>query len=263
MNVTLKIIKYQLQDVWRGKWVIFYSLMFLVITDILFRLGGETQRVLVSLMSIVLIVIPLVSIIFGSLYIYNSREFIELLLCQPLDRRHLYLGMYAGVSIPLVSGFAAGILLPVLYTGKSNAEDLQAIGILILSGVCLTLIFLALSFLISVMNQDRIKGLGISIILWLFFTAIYDGLLLVVIYLFADYPLDKPVLVMSFLNPVDLARIFLLMKFDIAVLMGYTGAVFQHFFGSLKGTVMSIFSMICWIILPFLMGLRRFVKKDL
>jgi Cu-processing system permease protein len=263
MNITLKIIKYELQDVLRGKWVIFYTLLFLGITDVLFRFGGDTSRVLVSLMNVVLIIIPLVSILFGSLYLYNSREFIELFLSQPLDRKHLYLGMYTGVAIPLVIGFTVGILLPIIYFGQSSAEDWRAIVILLLSGTGLTMIFLALSFYIAVINQDRIKGLSFSVFLWLFFTVLYDGLLLVLIYVFADYPLDKAVLVFSFLNPVDLARVLLLMEFDISALMGYTGAVFQNFFGSSQGIVVSIFSMVVWIIIPLYFGLRQFTKKDL
>jgi Cu-processing system permease protein len=263
MNITLKIFKYELQDVLRGKWVIFYALLFLGITDALFRFGGDSSRVLVSLMNVVLIVIPLVSIIFGSLYIYNSREFIELFLCQPLDRKHLYFGMYAGVAIPLISGFTAGILLPMIYFGQSSAENWRAIIILLCSGTGLTLIFLALSFYISVSNQDRIKGLSISILLWLFFTVLYDGLILILIYVFADYPLEKAVLVFSFLNPVDLARVLLLMEFDISALMGYTGAVFQNFFGGSQGIVVSIISIIIWISIPLTLGLRRFIKKDL
>lgn len=263
MNITLKIIKYELQDVLRGKWVVFYAMLFLVITDTLFRFGGETSRVLVSLMNVVLIVIPLVSIIFGSLYLYNAREFIELLLCQPLDRKHLYLGMFTGVAIPLVAAFAGGILIPVLYNGVTGPGDWPAIVILVFSGIGLTLIFLALSFYISVSNQDRIKGLGISIILWLFFTVIYDGLLLILIYTFADYPLDRMVLVLSFLNPVDLARVLLLMEFDISALMGYTGAVFQNFFSGSRGIIVSVISMIVWLVIPLYLGLKRFVKKDL
>jgi hypothetical protein len=39
-------------------------------------------------------------------------------------------------------------------------------------------------------------------------------------------------IILSALNPIDLGRILFLMKFDIAALMGYTGAVFQRFFGS-------------------------------
>ena len=263
MNITLKIIKYQLQDVLRGKWIIFYALLFLVITDTLFRFGGDASRVLISLMNVVLIVIPLISIVFGSLYLYNSREFMELLLCQPLNRRQLYFGMFTGVAIPLVFGFVTGTLLPFLYFGFDTVKAGRAILVLLFSGAGLTLIFLALAFLISVSNQDRIKGLGISILLWLFFTVIYDGLVLVLIYVFADYPLDRAVLVLSFLNPVDLGRVLLLMEFDVSALMGYTGAVFQNFFGSSKGIIVSVISMIIWINIPLYFGLRRFVKKDL
>jgi Cu-processing system permease protein len=175
----------------------------------------------------------------------------------------MYFGMYVGVAIPLSFGFVAGVLIPVIYNIPGRPQDWSALIILLLSGVGLTLIFLALSFLISVRHEDRIRGLGMSVILWLFFTVIYDGLMLVLIYLFADYPLDKAVLVFSLLNPIDLARVLLLMEFDISALMGYTGAVFQNFFGGLQGMVVLMISMFIWITLPFYFGLRHFSRKDL
>ncbi|TFH01894.1 MAG: hypothetical protein E4H13_03605 [Calditrichales bacterium] len=263
MNTTLKILTYELRDVLRGKWIVVYALLFLLITDTLFRFGGDAQHVLISLMNVVLTVIPLFSIIFGSLYLYNSREFIELLLSQPINRKQLFIGMYTGIALPLVLGFVAGILIPFIYSGQKSENDLWAVFILLASGTALTLIFLAVSFLISVVNEDRIKGLGMAILLWLFFTVIYDGLVLALIYIFGDYPLERFVLFLSFLNPVDLGRVLLLMEFDVSALMGYTGAVFQNFFGSSTGTIIAAVSLIMWITLPLYFALRRFEKKDL
>ena len=44
--------------------------------------------------------------------------------------------------------------------------------------------------------------------------------------LFADYPIERPMLGLMLANPVDLARVVLLLRFDVSALMGYTGAVF-------------------------------------
>jgi Cu-processing system permease protein len=207
-------------------------------------------------------VIPMVSIIFGSLYLYNSREFIELLLSQPINRKYLYFGMYLGIAIPLTLGFALGTLIPFLYSGMNSLEEIQAIFILLSTGFGLTLIFLALSFFISVFHEDKVKGLGTSILLWLFFTVIYDGLILFVVYIFADYPLERTMLFLSLFNPVDLGRILLMLEFDVSAMMGYTGAVFQQFFSSSMGILVSTGTMIIWIIMPFYLGLKRFVKRD-
>jgi Cu-processing system permease protein len=52
------------------------------------------------------------------------------------------------------------------------------------------------------------------------------------------------------------------MKFDIAALMGYTGAVFQRFFGSSLGVIISVVCLFVWIIVPFFLSSRFFKKKD-
>ena len=45
--------------------------------------------------------------------------------------------------------------------------------------------------------------------------------------------------------------------------MGYTGAVFERFFGSLAGGVLVVGTLLLWIALPLLRGLRDFGRKDL
>jgi len=262
MNTMAKIIKYELQDVLRSKWVIGYALLFLLITDCLLRFGGDTSRVIISLMNVNLTVIPLVSIMFGSLYLYSSREFIELLLSQPINRVHLYFGMYAGIAIPLSAGISIGILIPFFYFGFLTVATLKSLIILVGTGAGLTLIFLAISFLITILNDEKIKGLGILILIWFFFTVIYDGLLLSVVFILSEYPLDKAVLVLSILNPIDLGRVLMILEFDVSALMGYTGAVFQNFFGSSTGVWISLLSMTMWVVMPLFIGLRRFVLKD-
>jgi Cu-processing system permease protein len=262
MKNTVKIIKYQLQDVLRVKWIVVYALFYLAITDILLRFGGDTSRVLVSLMNIVLIMIPLVNIVFGCLYFYNAREFMVLILSQPVKRKSLYLGMYIGFALPLALSFLAGTSIPFLYFGLYSLNDLQQLGFILFTGLLLTLIFLAISFSVSTLVEDKVKGFGFAILLWFFFTVIFDALILFFIYVFGDYPLEKAVLFISVINPVDLARILILMKFNISVLMGYTGAVFHNYFGTDTGMSVSVLSLMIWLFLPLYYGIKRFQKKD-
>ena len=65
------------------------------------------------------------------------------------------------------------------------------------------------------------------------------------------------------LNPIDLARVLLLLKIDIAALMGYTGAVFERFFGSGRGLLVSAGALGLWIAVPAWLAMRRFVRRDL
>jgi Cu-processing system permease protein len=61
-----------------------------------------------------LIVLPLVSIVFGTIHYYNSYEFIELMLAQPMSRQKIILSEYAGVAFSLAGAFLIGVGIPVL-----------------------------------------------------------------------------------------------------------------------------------------------------
>ncbi|QXD15996.1 ABC transporter permease subunit [Rhodocaloribacter litoris] len=261
MHTAAKIIKYELHDVVRSKWVAFYGVFFLLLTEGLLRFGGGEAKALLSLVNVVLMLIPLVGVLFGAMYLYNAREFIEMLLAQPVDRRSLFGGMYLGLALPLALGFAVGVGVPFAVRGGAGAAG-SALALLLALGVGLTFIFVALAFLLALGFEDRVKGLGAAVLVWLGFTVLYDGGVLLFLSLFAGYPLETPVLALMLLNPVDLARVALLMSFDVAALMGYTGALFQRFFGGTAGPLVAAGMLLLWLIAPFLAGLRCFVRRD-
>ncbi len=78
-----------------------------------------------------------------------------------------------------------------------------------------------------------------------------------------DYPLEKAMIAIISLNPIDLARILILLQLDISALMGYTGALYQQFFGSGLGIAFSLILQLLWIVIPMILALKIFKKKDL
>lgn len=261
MKLMTEILKYVIHNTIRSKWVVVYLFFFFFVGYALFAFSGDVNKAYISLMNIVLIVIPLVSLIFGSIYLYNSREFIEMMLSQPIDRKSLFLGLYLGTTIPLASSYAIGMLLPFVLFGKI-AEEIDGILILITIGSFLTFIFTAISFLITILQDDKAKGLGYSILIWLFLAIIYDGFILLVVYYMEEYPLENAMIVMSVINPIDLARILFLLHFNISALMGYTGAVFERFFGDANGVIFSSVFLLFWMIVPLILSTKYFQKKD-
>jgi len=209
-------------------------------------------------MNIVLIVLPLISLVFTTIHYYNSYEFIELMLSQPMSRTRILLSEYSGVCISLLTSFFIGVGVPVLIYSPDT------IGIsLLFTGSALTLVFTSLAFFASVISRDKAKGIGIALLLWFYFTLIYDGLVLLILFNFSDYPLEKFTLVLSALNPVDLGRIFIMLKMDVSALMGYTGALYKDFFGGVWGMLFTTGVMFLWIVLPLLLSVKYFRKKDL
>lgn len=261
MKAVVELLRYELRNVLRNRWLLVYGLLFLALTDALFRFGGSGSRVILSLTNVVLALIPLVSIVFGTMHLYHAREFIELMLAQPVGRRSLFAGLYGGLAGPLALAFLLGAGLPFAWHGGIAANP-AAFAVLLGTGLLLTLVFTALAFVVALRFTDRAMGLGVAILAWLFATVLYDGLVLLAIAWFRDWPLERPILAAMLLNPVDLGRVLLLLQFDLSALMGYTGAVFERFFGSRTGTLLALGALATWAAVPLAMGVRRFVRKD-
>ncbi|MDX5418383.1 MAG: ABC transporter permease [Hymenobacteraceae bacterium] len=252
-----KIIKYVLYDIVRNKIIVAYTLFLLLLSIGLFNLGGSPEKGLLSLLNLVLLTVPLISIVFGTTHFYNSYEFMELLVSQPIKRSKIFMSEYWGVSLSLSGAFVIGVGIPVLLFAPS-ATGLY----LVLTGVFITFIFVALAFLASVVTRDKAKGIGIALLLWFYFALIYDGLVLFILYSFADYPLEYATLALTAMNPVDLGRVMVLLNLDISAMMGYTGALYKSIFGSMWGIGIALVVMVLWVLVPVLASRRAFKRRD-
>lgn len=257
-----KILKYSFFDLMRSRWsYLYFGFFFLFALSLLF-LSGDLGKVIISLMNAILILCPLIATMFGVMYYYNSREFTELLLAQPIRRSSIFWGQYLGLALSLSVSLLLGLGIPFLLYGIFRSAEIWNFLTLIGNGILLSFIFSGMAFLIALRNENRIKGFGLAIVMWLFLAVIYDGLILLALMLFADYPLEYFSLGVSLFNPIDLSRIMILLKLDVSALMGYTGAVFEKFLGTSMGMVLSLASLLFWIALPAWTIRRVAVRKD-
>jgi Cu-processing system permease protein len=254
----MRILKYVVLDILKNKIVIAYTIMLLLFSWSAFSLENNAAKGLLTVLNIVLLTVPLVSVLFSTIYVYNSNEFIELLVSHPVKRGMIWKAMFTGLSLSMVTAYLVGAGIPLLIFADTGTAL-----IMILAGALLTMIFVAIAFLSSIGTQDKAKGIGISIMLWLYFALLFDGLVLFLFFQFADYPIEKIVVLLSALSPVDLCRILILLRLDVSAMMGYTGAIFKTYFGSNGGLLLSFGLLLLWILIPFYTSLRRFKKKDL
>jgi Cu-processing system permease protein len=259
-RVAAKVVRYELANVARSRWLPAYALFFLVVTDALVRFGGDGGKALLGLVNVVLLVIPLVGLVFGATYLYDARDFTEVLLAQPIGRAQLFAGLYLGLAVPLSLAFVLGAGAPFLVHGVPEGQ-LATLGALLATGVALTFVFVALAFVVALRADDKVRGLGVAIVVWLALALLYDGAVLLMVALLADYPIERTTLWLMLANPVDLARVLLLLRFDGAALMGYTGAVFARFFGG-PGTAVAAAALVAWVAVPVAVGMRTFRRKD-
>jgi|SRR5690242_3614379 len=253
-----KLLKYVIVDLVQNKIVLIYTALLLVISLSIFNLENNAAKGMLSLLNIILIIVPLICIIFSTIYIYNSAEFVELLVSQPLKRKTIWLSLFSGLSSSLSLAFFIGTGIPVLLY-HADATGFMMVA----AGLFLTIVFVSIAMLAAGLTRDKAKGIGLSILLWLYLSLIFDALVLFLLFQFQDYPLEKIMVIFSFLNPIDLGRIQILLQMDISALMGYTGAVFRDFFGNNAGIILSFLGLFIWIVFPLIISLTKFKRKDL
>jgi len=254
MGLTVFVIK----DIIKNKIILAYTIILAVFSWSVLQLEDSSVKSVLSLLNIILLTVPLMSVIFSAIYLYNSAEFIELLVSQPVKRNEIWISLFNGLVISLNLAFLISVGVPVLIL----IPDLSGLT-LIFSGLFITTIFVSLAMLCAIFFKDKARGIGMTILCWLLLTLIYDGLVLFFMFQFSDYPIEKTMVILAALNPVDLARIMVILQVDVAALLGYTGAVFKDIFGTRGGMMISCIIMVCWIMIPYYFSWRMFKRKDL
>lgn len=253
-----RIIRFIILDILKNKIVLVYTLILAVLAWSVFSLEDNSTKGILTLLNVVLLTVPLVSVIFSTIYLYNSSEFIELLLSQPINRSKIWWSLFFGLVISLLLSFFIGVGIPILIYAPGDVGFMM-----LLVGLFISTVFVSIAFLSSIITRDKAKGIGISIMLWLFFALLFDGIVLFLLFQLADYPIEKMMVGITALNPIDLARILILLHLDVSAMMGYTGAIFKDFFGTSLGVVLVFIILFLWIAIPYWVSLVKFKRKDL
>jgi Cu-processing system permease protein len=127
----------------------------------------------------------------------------------------------------------------------------------------LSTLFTGLAFLAAVVTRDKARGIGAALLVWFYFALLHDGLTLYALFLLEDYPLEGISLGLLALNPIDLARVLVLLQMDVSALMGYTGAMLKDLLGTRTGIVAAAGVLALWLATPLAGAVWIFRRKDL
>src|SRR5690606_24806017 len=123
MNRLIKII---LLDILKNKIVLSYAIILGILSWSSFALEDNSAKGLLTILNVILFTVPLVSILFTTIYLYNSSEFIELLLSQPIKRNKIWQSLFLGLSASMALAFFIGAGIPLLLNAP-NAVGLMMI----------------------------------------------------------------------------------------------------------------------------------------
>jgi Cu-processing system permease protein len=154
----LKILKYSFFYLMRSRWSYVYFAFYLVLGSTLLFLNSDLSKAVITLMNVIIVLVPLIGTVFGVMYYYNSKEFTELLLAQPLKQSSIFFGQYLGVALSLSISLFLGLGIPFVLYGLFESSAIWDFSLLLLTGTFLTLIFRALAFNIALSNGNKIKG---------------------------------------------------------------------------------------------------------
>jgi Cu-processing system permease protein len=85
-----------------------------IISWAILGLESNPSKATLNLLNIVLLVVPLLSIVFSTIYVYNSSQFIELLSSQPIPRNRIWSGLFLGLSFSQIMAFLVGCGFPIV-----------------------------------------------------------------------------------------------------------------------------------------------------
>lgn len=254
----LKVFKYTLLDLARNRFVLGYAVLMLLIAQGLFMLESDPMKALLSLVQVVLALVPLITLVFTVVYLYDIQEFTQLLAVQPIARRAILAGQLLALAVALLVTQAVGLGLPLLVHVPTMASLVLSI-----AGSALVLVFVALGALIALRQREKARGVGLSLAVWLLLVLVYDALLMGLMFALSDYPIEPFVVPIAGANPIDLARIMVMLEVDLAAMMGYSGAIYKNFFGSGPGMAVAALILLLWMAVPAWRGFVVFGKKDL
>ena len=183
---TALLARKEFSDRFRSGWVVACVLVWLgaiCLTSIfglvqIGRIGVQGyERTVMSLLSVVQYLVPLLALLLGQDLIVSEREerTLALLVAGGIGRGRLLLGKLLGgilaLGFPLLLGFAiAGTVIGV----ATRDRDFKSFCILAGSGLVLGIVFLAIGLALSTLCRSRVQALVLALLSWCFAVFAFD-----------------------------------------------------------------------------------------
>ncbi|MEW6410410.1 MAG: ABC transporter permease subunit [Nitrospirota bacterium] len=262
----------ELSDKLRSRWVTVIAAGFALFTIVISYFGGASSGVagfrsmdatIASLTSLVIYFIPLLALTLGGGIIADERDkgTLEIYLASPISVSEFISGKFLGLAIALTLSTLVGLgISGMLLLIKLGMDTFLSYLIFMLNSVVLGLIFLSVSFVVSILFSERVKVIAFTVFLWLFFAVLYDlGLVGLLIITKGAVGADIFSAFLA-LNPVDVYRILNFLSIgELRVFLGLSSVELPAY---MKTPVLWIVSLL-WVVLPLVASYYFFKRRYL
>ena len=257
----------ELRDRLRNRWILTVTILLVASALIIaffgsvpvgltgFKRGGMTM---VSLINLAIYLVPLLALALGSFAIIEERErgTLDLLLAYPISSGEYLAGSFLGLSIALSAAILVGFgLSGILILFVGGAVELVQYLVFMLLTLVLGMIFLAVSYSISIVANDKGKAMAVALLVWIGAVFLFDVSLIGILVATGGRIGSALFSAAMMLNPVDVYRLLLfslvesaraplgLLEADISATMGspQLAAVFAGWLGLLVTIMLQLF----------------------
>jgi len=261
-NIAVK----EFRDRIRSRWVLAAAVIFTLFALVIAYFGSAQAGTvgfrgmditIASLVSLVIYLVPLISLILGYDAIVGERErgSLDLLLTMPITRLELLFGKYLGLGMALTISTVAGFgIAGIILSYGIGFPALLQYSVFMITTLLMGLSFLSLALLLSAYCTSRVSASGAAIALWFFFVLVYDLVLIGILVAAGDGIVGRIFPLLLYLNPTDIFRIINIYNLDeVRNLYGLATVLPQTLASNWKLCLALLF----WIITPLAIAYKR------
>ena len=273
-NAIITIAKRELTVSIRNKWTGVFAVVFAALVISISYFGtmttGEASfqgfgRTSASLLSLVLYLIPLVALMMGTQSFLSVEGDSEMLFSQPVSRGDIVtgklLGLFSAIATASLAGFGAGGLIIAI---RTNTDDFAAYVLFVGLSLMLSVVFLAISALVTIANSRQTRAFGAALAVWFFFVIFFDLLVLGGSLLMRERDANYFIFASLFANPVGMIRVAGIIALNGPEAFGAAGAALLKFTGGMLYAVIALaVGIVVWTAAPYLLSVMLLKRQDI
>ena len=275
MNLRLFAAE-ELKIALRSRWTQIFAVVFAILAAGVAAAGyvisgghgvQDFARTSASLVHLVVLIVPLVSLMLGVLSLSLERGAAEVVFALPVARWTILLGRMLGlfVALALAQSFGFGLAGLLVYT-QSGPEGVGDFIIVLGASFLATAVFLALAALLSAeaFGRRRTKALALALVVWLVGEVFIDLAALGLATFLPSGAASRVLILASLVNPIGALRTGALLLVEGTGAFGAASLALLRFtHGPAGAAVLIALSLLAWIVVPALWAGRRLERADI
>ena len=275
MNLRLFAAE-ELKIALRSRWTQIFAVVFAILAGGVAAAGyvisgghgvQDFSRTSASLVHLVVLVVPLISLMLGVLSLSLDRGAAEVVFALPVPRWTILLGRLLGlfVALALAQSFGFGLAGLLVYT-QSGPEGVGDFVIVLAASFVATAVFLALAALLSAdaFGRRRTKALALALVAWLVGEVFIDLAALGLATFLPSGAASRVLIVANLVNPIGALRTGALLLVEGTGAFGAASLALLRFtHGPAGATLLIALSLVTWIVVPALWAARRLERADI